>query len=110
MISRNYNPWPMMIMLGLLTGPLALMYVYLFVDTVTNTAPGSLIPNEFTLEHWSFLTHDIQGRANIWAVTLNTFIFAATHTAVVLSVSMTAGYALSRLNVPFRGFFLAGVM
>lgn len=109
-MSRNYNPWPMMIGLAILSGPLALMYVYLFVDTVTNTAPGSLIPNEFTLEHWSFLTTDLPGRASIWRVTFNTFIFASSMTAVVLSISCTAGYALSRLNVPFRGFFLAGVM
>jgi inositol-phosphate transport system permease protein len=109
-ISRNYNPWPMMILLGILTGPLALLYVYLFVDTVTNTEAGSLIPSELTLEHWRFLTEDIQGRPNIWAVTLNTLIFAFSHTAVVLSISMTAGYALSRLNVPFRVIFLAGVM
>ena len=28
----------------------------------------------------------------------------------MLAVSSTAGYALSRLNLPFRGFFLAGVL
>ncbi|MGD1888336.1 MAG: carbohydrate ABC transporter permease [Cohaesibacteraceae bacterium] len=109
-ISRNFNPWPMMILLGVLTGPLAFMYVFLFVDTVTNTDAGSLVPSEFTLEHWGFLIEDVEGRPNIWAVTLNTVIFACSHTAVVLSISMTAGYALSRLNVPFRAFFLAGVM
>src|ERR1035437_10187460 len=35
---------------------------------------------------------------------------AAASSAIVLSVSSTAGYVLSRLNMPFRGFFLAGVM
>ena len=50
------------------------------------------------------------GRPNIWRVALNTLIFASASSAIVLSVSSTAGYVLSRLNVPFRGFFLAGVM
>ena len=109
-MSRNYNPWPMMIGLAVFSGPLALMYVYLFVDTVTNTAPGSLIPNAFTLDHWSFLITNLEGRASIWRVTFNTFVFASSMTIVVLSISCTAGYALSRLNVPFRGFFLAGIM
>ena len=86
------------------------MYVYLFVDTLTDTPPGSLIPHAFTLKHWDFLWATLPGRPNIWRVALNTLIFAAASSAIVLSVSSTAGYVLSRLNVPFRGFFLAGVM
>ena len=37
-------------------------------------------------------------------------MFATATSAIVLAVSSTAGYALSRLNLPFRGFFLAGVL
>ncbi len=50
------------------------------------------------------------GKPNIWLVTLNTFVFASCITGVILTVSSMAGYVLSRLNVPARGFFLAGVM
>ena len=47
---------------------------------------------------------------SIWTATLNTLIFASVMTALVLSVSLTAGYALSRLNMPYRRFFLGGVL
>jgi len=109
-MTRAYNPWPMMALLGLLSVPLVVMYVYLFVDTVTNTPPGSLVPDEVTLEHWYFLWSDIRGRPSIWLVTFNTLVFASVTTIIVLAVSATAGYALSRLNVPFRSHLLAGVM
>src|SRR5690606_22320734 len=93
-----------------LSAPLVVMYVYLVIDTVTNSPAGSLVPNEFTLEHWSFLWETPRGRPNIWRVTLNSLIFASSSCLIVLAVSSTAGYVLSRLNVPGRSFFLAGVM
>ncbi len=108
--SANFASWPVVLTLGLVSLPLVLMYAYLFIDTVTDTAAGSLIPGEFTLRHWSFLWQTKVGKPNIWLVTLNTFLFAASITAVILTVSSMAGYVLSRLNVPGRGFFLAGVM
>ena len=51
------------------------MYSYLVLDTVTNTEPGGILPSSFTLEHWRFLYEDIEGKANIWQVTLNTLVF-----------------------------------
>lgn len=108
--SANFSSLPVILLLGLVSLPLLLMYAYLFIDTVTETPAGSLIPNEFTLRHWRFLWETRAGKPNIWAVTLNTFIFALTITAVIITVSSMAGYVLSRLNVPARGFFLAGVM
>jgi len=109
-LSANFKVWPVVLALSIVSLPLVLMYVYLFVDTVTNTAPGSLIPNSFTLAHWDFLWHTKPGKANIWRVALNTLIFATSTTSIVLVVSSMAGYVLSRLNVPGRGVFLAGVM
>lgn len=108
--SVNFRTWPIILALGIVSAPLVLMYVYLFVDTVTDSAAGSLIPNELTLRHWSFLWETRPGKANIWQVALNTLIFATSTTTIVLVVSSMAGYVLSRLAVPARGFFLAGVM
>jgi len=109
-MSGNYRKWPIILFLGVLTAPLILMYIYLFVDTITNTPPGSVLPNEFTLEHWRFLTETIPGRPSIWLATWNTFVFASATTVIVLAVSSSAGYALSRLQLPARSFFLGGIM
>jgi inositol-phosphate transport system permease protein len=108
--SANYSTWPVILALSIVSAPLVLMYAYLFIDTITDTAVGSLIPNSFTLRHWRFLWETLPGKPNIWLVTLNTLIFTASVTTVILLVSSMAGYVLSRLNVPARGFFLAGVM
>ncbi len=108
--SANYSTWPVILALSIVSVPLVLMYAYLFIDTITDTAVGSLIPDSFTLRHWRFLWETLPGKPNIWLVTLNTLIFTASVTTVILLVSSMAGYVLSRLNVPARGFFLAGVM
>ncbi len=109
-MTSNYRKWPMTLFLGILTAPLVLMYFYLFVDTVTNSPPGSMIPNEWTLEHWRFLWQTLPGKPTIWVATWNTFLFASSTTLIVLFISSAAGYSLSRLNMPGRSFFLGGVM
>ena len=108
--STNFKTWPVILALALVSAPLVLMYIYLFADTVTDSAAGSLIPNELTLRHWTFLWETRPGKPNIWLVAMNTLVFATSTTLIVLAVSSTAGYVLSRLAVPARGFFLAGVM
>jgi inositol-phosphate transport system permease protein len=109
-MSHNFKNWPIVIGLTLSTIPIMLMYVFLFVDTVTDTLPGEMIPNRFTLEHWRFLWENIEGKSSVWLAMLNTMIFASSVTLIVLSVSSTASYALSRLNIPFRKEFLAGIL
>jgi inositol-phosphate transport system permease protein len=109
-MSGNYRKWPMILFLGFMTAPIILMYVYLFVDTVTNSPPGSMIPNEFTTEHWRFLWTTIPGRPSVWVATWNTFLFATSTTLIVLFISSAAGYSLSRLNMPARSFFLGSIM
>jgi inositol-phosphate transport system permease protein len=109
-VSANFKSWPIVLALVVVSAPLVLMYIYLFVDTVTDAPAGSLIPNEITFRHWSFLWQQRPGKPSIWPVALNTLVFATIVTTIVLLVSSTAGYVLSRLNVPGRAFFLAGVM
>ena len=108
-MSRNFASWPLILVLGLLSLPLVIMYAFVFIDSFTNAPPGSMIPNEFTLEHWQFLI-DPSIAGNVWSATLNTLIFACSIGAIVVSLSSMGGYALSRLNMPFRQFFLAGIM
>lgn len=108
--SSNFKSWPVVLALAIVSAPLVLMYLYLFIDTITDSEAGSLIPSSLTLRHWDFLWQTRPGKPSIWPVALNTLIFATCTTTIVLVVSSTAGYVLSRLNVPGRGFFLAGVM
>ncbi len=108
--SSNFKSWPVVLALSIVSAPLVLMYLYLFIDTITDSEAGSLIPSSITFRHWDFLWQARPGKPSIWPVALNTLIFATCTTTIVLVVSSTAGYVLSRLNVPGRGFFLAGVM
>lgn len=108
-MTRNFAAWPIILLLTVLSLPLFIMYLFLLVDTFSNTAPGSLLPNEFTLEHWRFLI-DPTITGDVWKPTLTTVIFSASMMVIVVSVSATAGYALSRLALPFRRFVLSGIM
>ncbi len=108
-MTKNFSKWPLMVVLFILSAPIIVMYAFLVIDTFTNSAPGSALPDEFTLSHWRFLI-DPTVTGNIWTPTLTTLIFTLSIVIVVLTVSSTAGYALSRLNMPFRRFFLAGIL
>jgi inositol-phosphate transport system permease protein len=108
-MTRNFSRWPLILLLTVLTGPIIIMYAFLLIDSVTVSPPGSAIPNGFTLAHWRFLI-DPHLSGDVWKPTLTTILFTASIVAIVLLVSSTAGYALSRLNLPFRRYFLAGVM
>jgi len=109
-MTANFRSLPVIALLTILSLPLVIMYVFTVVDTFTNTEPGSLMPNEFTTWHWRFLWDDTVGRGSIWVSTVNTFIFASSTSLIVSAVSLTAAYALSRLDFPARGFFLAGII
>lgn len=109
-MSQNYRTWPILIFLTVISFIIFLLYFYFLLDTVTNQRPGTIWPSEFTLEHWRFLIEPIEGRQSIWRVTLNTIIFASSVTLIVVFLSSTAAYALSRLNFPFRSAFLGGIL
>lgn len=108
-MRRTLSLWPLALLLALASAPIAIMYLFLLVDTVTNAPPGSAIPNALTLAHWRFLV-DPGVTGDVWRPTVTTLLFTASIVAIVLVVSSTGGYALSRLNVPFRRFLLAGVL
>ena len=65
--------------------PLIVMYLYFFIDTITDSAPGSLIPNAITFRHWDFLWQARGNRPSIWPVALNTLVFATTVTITPLA-------------------------
>lgn len=110
-MRHNFRNWPILLVLIVFSAPLVIMYAYQIIDAITSTRPGSIVPNAITFEHFRFLWETIDTeRGSIWYVTMNTFIFASTTALIVCAISLTAGYALSRLNFPARRFFLAGLI
>lgn len=103
--------WPLVLILSIFSAPLVIMYVYQIIDSVAAPSPGSLVPGEIDVSNWRFLWERIDsGRPTIWQVTFNTFVFASTTAFLVTLLSTTAGYALSRLNMPGRPYFLGGLI
>lgn len=110
-MSHNFRHWPIIAILSIVSLPLIIMFAFQIIDTFTTHPRDSMIPDRITFEQFSFLWNEAEtGRANIWEVTLNTFIFATTTAVVVCAVSMTTAYALSRLNFPGRRYFLGGII
>jgi len=110
-MNANSRTWHLVLILTIFSAPLLIMYVFQVIDSVAQRNPGSLWPGELDLSNWRFLWEKIDaGRPSIWVVTFNTFIFAATTALAVTTLSATAGYALSRLNMPGRPYFLGGLI
>ena len=110
-MTANARTWPLILILVIFSSPLVIMYVYQLIDSIAQPKPGSLFPGVVNLSNWRFLWELIDsGRPSIWVVTLNTFFFASTTAFLVTSLSTTAGYALSRLNMPGRPYFLGGLI
>jgi inositol-phosphate transport system permease protein len=103
------------LVLSLATLPILILYVWLFYSSFFPRVEGLLPIGAFTLDNWRFLwapetVGQLRNKPPIIPLTINTFIFAAMTSAVVLLVSSMAGYALSRLKFPGRRTFLGGVL
>ena len=109
MEDRRTN-WPLTIFLLIVSAPIIIMYLWLFIDSISEINIESIWPQKFTLKNWRFLTEEIAGHGSVWTATLNTIIFATSVVTIVVVLSSTAGYALSRLKFPFRSQFLGFVL
>jgi inositol-phosphate transport system permease protein len=99
----------------LATLPILVLYAWLFYSSFFPRVEGLRPIGGFSLENWKFLwaPEQVEGLRNkppIIPLTINTFIFASSTTAVVLLVSSMSGYALSRLKFQGRRTFLGGVL
>jgi len=108
-MTRNFAWAPLVLLLMLVSLPLIAMYGFLVIDTVTESRPDGILPAHFTLKYWRFLW-DMSLIGNVWTATANSLILAGCMVVTQLCLASTAGYALSRLNVPFRRQVLAGVL
>lgn len=100
--------------LGIVTLPIILMYIWLLFNSFAQKMKYGVIPVEFTLENWKFIWSDvvINGSAlpSIWTATFNSLLFAGTLTVLEVVIGIMAGYALSRLNFPGRQGLLKTTM
>lgn len=109
-MTRNFSFWPIALILLVISFPIVTMYSFLALGTITTTPNGELLPTAISLENWWFLFDDTTIAGNVWKATFNTFTFALSIMVIVLTVSAMGGYAVSRLNLPFRRFFLSGIL
>ncbi len=110
-MTANARIWHLVLILAIFSTPLVIMYIFQVVESIARPEPGSLIPGKIDVSNWRFLWERIDlGRPSIWTVTFNTFLFATTTAFLVTTLSATAGYALSRLNMPGRPYFLGGLI
>lgn len=110
-MTGNSRIWHLVLILSIFSTPLIIMYTFQVIESFARPEPGSLLPGKIDFSNWRFLWELIDpGRPSIWAVTFNTFLFATTTAVAVTSLSTTAGYALSRLNMPGRPYFLGGLI
>lgn len=110
-MTANARIWHLVLVLAACSTPLMIMYVFQVIESVAESDPGSLWPGELDFENWRFLWERIDtARPSIWVATFNTFLFASATAFLVTTLSTTAGYALSRLNMPGRPYFLGGLI
>lgn len=103
------------IVLALSTLPIVILYVWLFYSSFFPAVEGLRPVGSFTFENWRFLWDpgsipQLKNKPAIFPLTINTFLFAVSTSAVVVLISSMAGYALSRLPFPGRRTFLGGVL
>ncbi len=109
-MEENNTPRLLIMLVLILSVPIFILYLFLFLDTFSITSPDSIWPQSFTFVHWRFLFENLPSKPSIWSVTFNTIVFASSVVVVVLTLSSTAAYALSRLKIPFRSHFLGTIL
>jgi inositol-phosphate transport system permease protein len=84
--------------------PFFITYAWLVVNSFSKSVSFGFIPEELTLENWSFLWSPIPWgleRTSIWTVLFNTILYASGVALLQTLVCSLAAYALSRIE--FRG-------
>lgn len=109
-MDEKGRAWKLTAVLTLVSLPILVMYLWLFIDSFSQGGKGTIWPTAFTLRNWRFLYGTLDGHPSIWPVTLNTFIFSVSVVCLVVGLSAPAGYALSRLRWAFRSRFLGGML
>jgi inositol-phosphate transport system permease protein len=113
--QRNWQGLFPYVFLFIATLPIIVLYGWLLYSSFFPRVEGLRPVGAFTLDNWRFLwapetVQQLQNKSPIIPLTLNTFVFAASTSALVLLVSSMAGYALSRIKFAGRRTFLGSVL
>jgi len=98
------------LILGLISLPFLIMYVAFFLQAFSERLTSGIIPVKVGFSNFSFLWRPIPWGLediSIWAVLLNTLLFAISSGTVVMFICSLAGYAVSRLQFRGREFILS---
>jgi inositol-phosphate transport system permease protein len=103
------------VILAVGTLPILVLYGWLLYGSFYPRVEGLTPVGPFTLENWRFLwdplsVPQMRNRPAILPLTINTLVFAAATSLLVLLVSSMSGYALSRLKFRGRRMFLGGIL
>lgn len=91
--------------------PLIIGYLWLFVGAFTGNFVYGFVPKGVTLENWNFLWKPPSPAwPNIWRTLGNTFFLAAGVTVIMVVVSTSAAYVVSRMHFPGRSMILASTL
>ncbi|HEY8394960.1 MAG: carbohydrate ABC transporter permease [Bacillota bacterium] len=105
-ISETRRPaWGAWLLLVPVTLPVVALYVWLLLASWSDGMEG-FRPLALTVENWSFLWTEDPFAPSIWRITWNTLLFAVMVALGEIGLASTAAYALSRLHVPGRRFWL----
>ncbi|MCH3917525.1 MAG: carbohydrate ABC transporter permease [Spirochaetia bacterium] len=105
---RNWMQVLIFMILLILSLPIIVGYIWLFISTFSKITHGFIPVDEnghiggFTLQNWTFLK-----KPEVWIATGNTLIMALTMTIGIVLISALAGYALSRIKFAGRKSFLS---
>lgn len=110
MAVRSKSWWLLLIVLAVVSVPIVIGYLWLITGSFNTRVHGITPVGEWTTENWRFLWENVGRRPSIWTAALNTLLFAGGVSALVVTVSAMAAYAISRLHFPGRGWFLGLVL
>lgn len=100
---------PMIIALAIMvgaSGPLVLLFLWMFLGSFGEDFSAALIPDHFTLQHWDFLSGPLvlEGFTypSVWTILRNSLQLAVSITVLETIIAVAAAYAISRLDLPGR--------
>jgi len=93
--------------------PLLIMYVWLFMNSISAGTLYGFLPKRVSMESWNFLWKPIPfvGKfSSVWPVVINTCIVAGGVSILNVFISSSAGYALSKLKIKGKGVIMQSTM